>query len=223
MRKDIFMAKNAGTIGIIGLGRFGYSLAVELASKGKSIICIDKDEKKVKEMLDYTDYAYVSEDLTKETLEELGFKECETIVVCIGEKVDASILTTLNAISLGVKKVIAKAGNEEQGQVLERLGAEVIYPDKDSADRLAKKILSNNILDFISLNENIEIVEITVPKRYVGIKLADTDIRKRFNLNVIAIERDENIDINVSPSHVFEEKDAIVVVGNTDSIAKFEK
>ena len=115
------MAKNAGTIGIIGLGRFGYSLAVELASKGKSIICIiiciDKDEKKVKEILEYTDYAYVSEDLTKETLEELGFKECETIVVCIGEKVDASILTTLNAISLGVKKVIAKAGNEEQGQV----------------------------------------------------------------------------------------------------------
>lgn len=223
MRKDIFMAKNAGTIGIIGLGRFGYSLAIELASKGKSIICIDKDEKKVKEMLEYTDYAYVSEDLTKETLEELGFKECETIVVCIGEKVDASILTTLNAISLGVKKVIAKAGNEEQGQVLERLGAEVIYPDKDSADRLAKKILSNNILDFISLNENIEIVEITIPKRYVGIKLADTDIRKRFNLNVIAIERDENIDINVSPSHVFEEKDVIVVVGNTDSIAEFEK
>ena len=68
-------------------------------------------------------------------------------------------MLTLNAISLGVKKVIAKAGNEEQGQVLERLGAEVIYPDKDSADRLAKKILSNNILDFISLNENIEIVE----------------------------------------------------------------
>ena len=217
------MAKNAGTIGIIGLGRFGYSLAVELASKGKSIICIDKDEKKVKEMLEYTDYAYVSEDLTKETLEELGFKECETIVVCIGEKVDASILTTLNAISLGVKKVIAKAGNEEQGQVLERLGAEVIYPDKDSADRLAKKILSNNILDFISLNENIEIVEITIPKRYVGKKLADTDIRKRFKLNVIAIERDENIDINVSPAHVFEDKDAVVVVGNTDSIAEFEK
>ena len=221
------MAKNAGTIGIIGLGRFGYSLAVELASKGKSIICIDKDEKKVKEILEYTDYAYVSEDLTKETLEELGFKECETIVVCIGvcigEKVDASILTTLNAISLGVKKVIAKAGNEEQGQVLERLGAEVIYPDKDSADRLAKKILSNNILDFISLNENIEIVEITIPKRYVGKKLADTDIRKRFKLNVIAIERDENIDINVSPSHVFEDKDAVVVVGNTDSIAEFEK
>lgn len=217
------MAKNAGTIGIIGLGRFGYSLAVELASKGKSIICIDKDEKKVKEILEYTDYAYVSEDLTKETLEELGFKECETIVVCIGEKVDASILTTLNAISLGVKKVIAKAGNEEQGQVLERLGAEVIYPDKDSADRLAKKILSNNILDFISLNENIEIVEITIPKRYVGKKLADTDIRKRFKLNVIAIERDENIDINVSPSHVFKDKDAVVVVGNTDSIAEFEK
>ena len=70
------------SIGIIGLGRFGMSLAIELASKGKSVICIDKEEKKVKEILNFTDYAYVSEDLTKETLEELGFKECDTIVVC---------------------------------------------------------------------------------------------------------------------------------------------
>ena len=76
-----------GTIGIIGLGRFGMSLAIELSSKGKDVICLDKDEKKVKEVLNYTDYAYVSEDLSKETLEELGFKECDTIVVCIGEKV----------------------------------------------------------------------------------------------------------------------------------------
>ena len=211
------------SIGIIGLGRFGFSLAAELASKGKSVICVDKDEKKVKEILNYTDYAYVSEDLTKETLEELGFQECETVVVCIGEKIDVSILTTLNVISLGVKKVIAKAGSEEQGRVLERLGAEVIYPDKDSADRLAKRILSHNILDFISLNENIEIVEITIPKRYVGVKLADSDIRKKFNLNIVAIERDEEIDINISPNYIFEEKDAIVVIGNTNNIAEFEK
>ena len=217
------MAKNTSSIGIIGLGRFGMSLAIELASKGKSIICVDQDEKKVKNILEYTDYAYVSEDLTKETLEELGFKECDTVIVCIGEKVDASILTTLNVISLGVKKVIAKAGNEEQGEVLERLGAEVIYPDKDSAGRLAKKILSHNILDFISLNENIEIVEITIPKRYIGVKLADSDIRKKYNLNIVAIERNEKIDINISPAHVLEENDAIVVVGNTQQITEFEK
>ncbi len=212
-----------GTIGIIGLGRFGMSLAIELSSKGKDVICLDKDEKKVKEVLNYTDYAYVSEDLSKETLEELGFKECDTIVVCIGEKSDISILTTLNAISLGVNKVIAKAGNEDQGKVLERLGAEVVYPDKDSADRLSKKILSHNILDFISLNENIEIVEIAIPKRYIGVKLADSDIRKKYNLNIVAIERDDNIDINISPSHIFKENDAIVVVGNTNNIAEFEK
>ena len=211
------------TIGIIGLGRFGMSLAIELSSKGKNVICLDKDEKKVKEVLNYTDYAYVSEDLSKETLEELGFKECDTIVVCIGEKSDISILTTLNAISLGVEKVIAKAGNEDQGKVLERLGAEVVYPDKDSADRLAKKILSHNILDFISLNENIEIVEIAIPKRYIGVKLLDSDIRKKYNLNIVAIERDDNIDINISPNHVFKENDAIVVVGNTNNIAEFEK
>ena len=78
-------------------------------------------------------------------------------------------------------------------------------------------------MDFISLNENIEIVEIAIPKRYVGVKLSESDIRKKYNLNIVAIERDDNIDINISPNHVFKENDAIVVVGNTNNIAEFEK
>ena len=159
------MATKKGTIGIVGLGKFGMQLAEELVENGRKIVCIDKDEKKVKKALELTDYAFVSEDLSKETFEETGFKQCETIVICIGEHLDTAILATLNALSLGVKKVVAMSVTDETGQILEKLGAEVIYPFKDSADHLAKKILTHNILDFISLNDEIEIAEIKVPKR----------------------------------------------------------
>lgn len=216
------MANGNGLIGIIGLGRFGMSLAIELAKSGKNIVCIDKDEKKIKEILQYTDYAFVSEDLSTETLEETGFKDCDTIVVCIGEKIDVSVLTTLNAISLGVKKVIAKAGSEEQGKVLERLGAEVIFPDRDSADRLAKRILSKNVLDFISLNDNIEVSKLLIPSRYVGKTIKETDIRNKFGLNIIALDDNGFINININPDFVFKATDKVIVIGNKKDILNFE-
>ena len=149
------MKNKKATIGIIGLGKFGMCLALELVQSGKSIVCIDKEEIKVKKALEFCDYAFVSEDLSKNTLEETGFKECETIVVCIGEHMDTAIFATLNALALGVNKVIAMSNTEEQGLVLEKLGAEVIYPYKDSSDKLAKRILSNDVLDFISLNYEV--------------------------------------------------------------------
>ena len=106
------------------------------------------------------DSAFVAHDLGRETLEEAGIQNCDTVVVCIGEKIDTSILTTLNVVSLGVPNVIAKAISEDQGAVLEKIGAEVIYPERDMALRLAKRLLSSSVLDYISLNSNIEISEI---------------------------------------------------------------
>ena len=132
------MAKKSSSIGIIGLGKFGMCLANELVLSGKEIVCIDKD-------------AFVCEEITKANLEETGFKECSAIVICIGEHMDTAIFATLNALSLGANKVIAMSNTEEMGLVLEKLGAEVIYPYKDSADRLAKRILSNNVLDLMKL------------------------------------------------------------------------
>jgi trk system potassium uptake protein TrkA len=213
---------SGGTIGIIGLGRFGMSLAIELATSGKKIVCIDKDEKKIKEVLNYCEFAYVTDDLSLKTLEETGFKECDTIVICIGEQIDTSILTTLNCKELGVRKVIAKATSEEQGKVLEKLGAEVIYPEKDSADHLAKRILSNNIVDFLSLNEDIDIVEIKVPSSLVGISVKDCRIRDKYGLNIIAIEGESKLSTKVSPSYIFKETDKIVLIGNKADIMKLE-
>ena len=134
------MAKNkdSASYGIIGLGRFGTALAKSLAAAGKDVMIIDSSEAKVRELRQYTEHAFVAHDLGRETLEEAGIQNCDTVVVCIGEKIDTSILTTLNVVSLGVPNVIAKAISEDQGAVLEKIGAEVIYPcllyTSDAAD-----------------------------------------------------------------------------------------
>ncbi len=214
---------NKGSIGIIGLGKFGLHLANELSKTGKSLICIDKDENKVKKVLDFVDAAFVSEDLSIKTLEETGFKECDTIIICISEHLDVAIFATLNCINLNVNKVIALSNSEEQGIVLEKLGAEVIYPYKDSVNFLVKKLSNNNFLDFIALSDDVEIVQIKIPRSFVGKSLIESDIRHAYELNVIAIEKNKNIITNINPNYVFEKDDAIVVIGQKAALTKFQK
>ena len=124
--------------GVVGLGRFGSALAKELAAAGADLLVIDQNEEKVREMRELTDNALVVHGLDKKTLEETGIQNCDVAVVCIGEHMESSILTTLNLVDMGVPKVISKATSAEHGEILRRLGAEVVYPERDMAIRLAK-------------------------------------------------------------------------------------
>jgi len=214
--------KKVGSIGIIGLGKFGMYLAHELIKAGKEIICVDKDDFKVQKALEFCEYAFVTEDLSTKTLEELGFKECDMIVICIGEHMDTAIYSTLNALNLGVRKVISMSNTEEQGVVLEKLGAEVIYPYKDSSDRLAKRILTNDVMEFISLSDEIEITEVKIPKSFLNKSIIELDIRKKYGLNIIAIEQGEKTITNIDPLYIFNETDKLVVIGEKKNLRKFE-
>ena len=128
------MKKNANsTFGIVGLGRFGTALAITLAEAGKEVIVVDQNEEKVKAMRQYTEYAFVCDNLSKATLSEVGIQNCDTVIVCIGSRIDTSILTTLNVVSLGVPHVISKATSQDQGAVLEKIGAEVVHPSGQEA------------------------------------------------------------------------------------------
>ncbi len=213
--------KNTETIGIIGLGKFGMCLAKELVANGKEIVSIDADENKVKEILKYSEFAYITDDLSRQNLLELGFDKCSIIVICIADDVATSVLTTLNCVSLGVPRVIAKASSEEHGNVLTRLGAETIYPEKDSALHLSKAITSNNIIDYISLSDTIEIIEVQLPSSYVGQTILDVDIRRKYGLNIIALERNGRISTKIETDNIFEEEDKLVVIGEKDDITAF--
>ncbi len=208
--------------GVIGLGRFGFNLAVTLCKAGKDVIVVDNDPKKIKEISEYTENAFLVDELNTTTLTESGIKNCDTVIVGIGETIDIGILATLNVIQLGVKKVIAKAITPEQGCVLEKIGAEVVYPEKDMAVRLAKRLISPQTMEFISLSDEIDITEIVLTERVNDISVFDLDIRKKFGLNIIAIKHNDEIITEISPNTMLYTNDNLVVIGKTINIEKFE-
>lgn len=210
------------SIGIIGLGRFGMALAKRLCDLKREVIVLDQNESKIKEIKNYTEFCFVVDDFSKETLMEAGLHNCSVIVVCIGEKMDASILAAVNAVSLNVPKVIAKAISAEHGLVLEKIGAEVVYPEHDMAIRLAKRIVSNDVLDYMALNGEFEISELKIPTALEGVTILDSKIRTKFGLNIIAIKRNQQIIIDFDANFTFTANDKIVVIGKYQNITKFE-
>ena len=215
--------KSTIEFGIIGLGRFGYALAETLLKAGKDVLVIDRDENIIKKIRSLTENAFIVDQLNKESLEETGIQNCHTVVVCIGEKIEVSILTTLNVINMGVPKVIAKAISYEQGCVLEKIGAEVVYPERDMGIRLGNKLLYSNLLDFIQLRDDIRISELKVTDKISGQTISELNIRRKFNLNIIAIERDSITVVEITPDCILNENDFVVVIGNKANIEKFEK
>lgn len=212
---------NGKSYAIIGLGRFGMPLAKKLAEAGKEVICIDRDEDRVKELREYTEYAFVSQTLSKDVLEEIGVQNCDVAIICIGERIEVSILTTLNVINLGVSKVIAKATNADQGEVLEKLGAQVVYPERDMALRLAKKILRDNLVDYISIGKDIEVIEIKVSGHMIDQTIIEMKVREKYGLNIIAIYHDGITDTEVDPHYCLKQGDTVAVIGKENKVAQF--
>ena len=208
--KDIF--------GIIGLGRFGYALAIELASAGADLLVIDRNEEKVRELREYTENAYVVKSLDKKSLSETGVQNCDAVVVCIGEHMDTSILTTLNLVSLGIPTVISKATSIEHGEILEKLGAEVVYPERDMAIRLAHRLEASRMLDFIQLSEKLNISKLIIPDRIVGKTVLSVNLRGEFGINIIAIENNGNLIETINPDYVFRKGDIMFISGSKNSL-----
>lgn len=218
------MKKSNKLYGIIGLGRFGFSLAKSLSEDGQEIIVLDCNDHIIREASAFTDNAFLVTELTKDTLSDCGIQNCDVVFVCIGEKIDVSILTTLNVFELGVKYVIARATSVEQGTVLERLGAEVVYPESDMAIRMSKRFTSSHIMEYISLSDEYDITELRLNK-YVDLKtVKELELRQKYGLNIIAIRRhDDRIITDISPETQLESDDTIVVCGKKSGINDFEK
>ena len=212
---------DAITYGIVGLGRFGYALAMELAAFGADIMVMDSDEDKVRAMREYTEDAYVVKSHDKKTLSETGIQNCDIAIVCMGEKMDTSILNTLTLVSLGIPKVIAKASSAEHGEILERLGAEVVYPERDMALRLAHRLESSSVLDFVQLSEKVNISKIIVPDSIADKTVLAVDFRGRFGINIIVIENHSGVQQKINPGYKFQKGDILYVSGDKPSLSHF--
>ncbi|MGL4484698.1 MAG: potassium channel family protein [Anaerovoracaceae bacterium] len=207
--------------GIIGLGRFGVALAKALSAANKEILVIDKDEEKVKRIRNIIPEAVVQEVLNAETLNEAGITNCDTVIVCIGE-IDVNIMTTMDLINLGVPRVIAKANSKEHGMVIEKIGGDAIYPERDTAMRLAGILLQTKALDLMELNDNYVISEIKIPREFDAYTLGEFKLEK-YNLNVIAVEKDTKLTQDFDEKIILDYNDAIVVIGKFADVERFEQ
>lgn len=209
--------------GIIGLGRFGMALTKTLAEADAEVMVIDEDESKLRRVRNYVQDAFKLGKLTKEALEDTGIGECETVVICIGERVDVSLLTTLNVINLGVPRVIAKADSIEHGIILERIGAEVVHPEMETATRLAAVLLESAALDMMNLNDDYVVSEIKVNNWLNGKSVRDLHLEK-YALKMIALERGSSSTIvNFSQEDIVAGGDAIAVIGKFSDVDRFER
>ncbi len=206
------------TYGIVGLGRFGMALAMELVQAEAEIIVLDRDEEKIRQMREFTDNAFIVHGLDRKTLSETGIQNCDVAIVCIGEHLDTSILTTLNLVSLGIPEVMAKSTSAEHGEILEKLGAKVVYPERDMAIRLANRLEASRMLDYIQLSEKLNISKLLAPEKIAGKTVLEVNLRKYFSVNIIAVENDGNLNEMVGPDYKFRRGDILFVSGCRDGL-----
>jgi len=209
---------------VIGLGRFGGSICRELSMEGMEVLAIDKDEEKVNEYKNIASHAVVVDSTDEDALKEIGIKNFEHVIVAIGENIQASILTTVILADLEINKITVKAQNDYHEKILNKIGADqVVHPERDMGKRLAHNLISNNILDYLDLSDEHSIIEVKVGNKMIGRSLEELHIRKRFGCNIVAIRRDDKINVSPDANEKFEKEDIIIVIGADRDLNRFEK
>lgn len=207
---------------VIGLGRFGLSVARRLYEAGQEVLGIDTSEECVEDAEFYVTHAVVADSTEEKALTSLGISNFDCVIVAIGNDLEASILTTMLLKDLGVKKIIAKALGKRHGQLLEKIGADwIIYPERDMGERVANQLLSPNMLDYIELSKEYNIEEIVIPSIMANKTLRELDIRARYNISVIALIRDGEIIVSPAPDQIIYNEDLLVMIGSREDLAKF--
>lgn len=208
--------------GVVGLGKFGMSVAMTLAQEGAQVLAIDRDEAKINAVKDYVTTAYQTDSTDKDALKEAGITNCDVVVVGIGDDVDASILATLNLKELGTRYIVAKAANRQHGKVLEKIGADkVVYPEADTGKRIAWQLMESDVLEFIEISPQYSVKDVDVPRQFIKKTIKDLHVGTQFNVLVLAISRGNERNVVPSTDTIFEKKDHITIVGKSTDVKKF--
>ena len=209
---------------ILGLGKFGISLARSLSDAGCEVMIVDRDAKMVDEVVDYVVHAEVGDITNKEFIVSLGLSNYDAVIIGIGDDLEAGVMGTILAKEEGAKMVLAKAGSELQAKILRKVGADkIIFPERESGIRIANQLVHGNYFDAIELSERYSILEIDVPKKWVNSSLADLDVRAKHKVSVLGIRRGEELIINPSPMEPIGEDDILILLGENMDLEKLRK
>ena len=210
-------------LAVIGLGQFGSSLARELKGLKHHVTAMDTDPKAVSRVQDVVDQAVVADATDRNLLEELGLNLVDAAVISLGDALGASILITLHLKEMGVSRIVAKAISPEHEKILKRIGAgEVVFPERDAAQRLSRSLTDPNLLDYLPIGDEFSVAEVAPPDPLVGKSLAELDLRKHYGVNVIAVRElvPERIHLVVEPGYIVKDSDILVVAGRQEDLAR---
>lgn len=207
---------------VLGLGRFGQSVAKTLHELGHEVLAIDENESVIQAISDHITYAMVGNVTDENVLKAVGIKNFDAAVVSTGKNLESSILVTQMLKEMGIGYILAKAQNELHARVLTKLGADrVVFPEQDMGVRAAHNLVSTNIIDYIELSPDYTIIEISPPKRWEGKTLKELNVRAKHGINIIAIKNGKKINVSPTADYVINDDDILVVIGSNSDIDKF--
>lgn len=209
---------------IIGMGKFGHHLCVNLAKLGNEIMVVDEREDVIEDLLPIVTSAKIGDCTNEEVLKNLGIRNFDICFVCIGTNFQSSLEITSLAKELGAKYVISKANRDVHAKFLLKNGAdEVIYPDRDIAEKLAVRVSANHVFDYIELTEEYSIYEIPTPQIWMGKTIRELDIRAKYHINILGTKRDGKLNLLPGADYVFEKEEHLMVLGHKEDVDRILK
>ena len=212
---------NKKTILLIGLGRFGLHIAKKLHELGHEVMAVDINEERINQAVPYVTDAQIGNSTNEEFLKSLGINNFDLCIVTISDDFQSSLETTSLLKELGAKKVVSRAERDGQAKFLLRNGAdEIVYPEKQLASWMAIKYSADHILDYIEIDNEHAIFEVSVPKDWIGKTIGEIDIRKKYGINILGIKDGKKLNVNVTPSQILSSELSLLVIGDYKKLMK---
>ena len=208
---------------VLGLGKFGHSIAITLENLGCDVIVVDNSAEKIQSIADSVTFAIKADIAEKNIINSLGARNLDGAIIGVSENLEASIMATINAKEVGIPYVIAKAQNELHATILRKVGADsIVFPEKEMGSRVAKSLVSTNFADWIELSADYSLVETEVPTSWVGQSLMNLSVRQRYDINVVGLIEDGAVGLNLDPNKALPEKGILILMGSNKALQKFK-
>lgn len=207
---------------VIGLGRFGKTVATSLASSGAQVLVLDQDENALQEVSDAVTHTIRGEATSASTINQLGLGNYDAAVIAMSSNLESNFMATILVKEAGVPFIVVKAKTELEGRVLKKVGADkVIYPEKETGMRLANHLMHDNYFEAVELSEEYSIVDVDIPQDWIGKSLKTLNIRAKYGVNVIGVKGSSELNINPAPDDVLKEDDVLIMLGRNNLLNKF--
>ena len=215
--------KTNKTYAVFGLGRYGTAVAKEFAENGIEVLAVDIDQKIVNEAAAFLPVCKCADVTDSEVISRLGIGSIDTVIICMANNLEASVMAITLCKEAGVKTVIAKCSNYMHQKILLRIGADmVVFPENESGIRLAKNMISSGFIDMISLSKDVSIIEIDVKKEWCGKNLIELNLRKKHGFNIVAIKKGDEVNVNINPEQPLEADSTLIVIAKIAKLGRLK-